>query len=940
MPKIYDPTWLDRSRTLLSRLPIKNRQTHAMTQFTFFPSQERRLQKMREQWRREGHIRIIDLKARRVGFSSQTTGLLWCRGLGFPNMNMKIVAHLAPSAEELFRVPSDLSRGFPQFPLEDIQQKKIYFRHSNGDSHLTIATAGTPAAGRGGTLSGLLLSEAAKYYDPEIFVAMISSVSKGPGSIVVIESTANGREGPGEAFYEYWNEAVAGKNGYIANFASWLEDPDFIRPEEEAEDAPRDDLEKELMAPPFNATREQIAWMRRTKAEDCRNVETAFLTDFPHCLSGNTRVQTSRGIIYLSELKLDDRVSGKNIIGVFHEGEQPTKRITFNSGREIDVTDEHLFPLLSGKLTRVSDLKVGDTIPLSILDFAPSYYLVQWEDFGGVKCHLVIDEDWGRFLGYFMGDGSYHGAQVSICCTRKDDDVVEDVERLFDKILGGHQTRNPSVGSTEIRVSRPAFLGLMEKLGIRATGLDKRGDRLPMRKVCVPECIWRSPRIVVREFIRSLFEADGWNAWEGHSIKFYSQYRSFVQEVQLLLLGFGVTSTIKRASTRREGKVFEGWWLYLRASESLRYHQDIGFIGKRKNVCAPYKHLGRKSLPIILADTISTIESVGLREVYDVRLTGDNLFNANGLITHNCPEVAFQISGDPALPREELAYCEKTIRPPIARGKFYRPSPHAKIEFHKDDNGPVFLWKYPVNENNKPDGLHYFIGADAALGTEEGDFTAYCCLCGETGELACRFAERVPPEILAEQLNMCGNFYNLAMVNIELTGNLGRWALKVLRDTYRYSNIYTWKGRDDRRRGKTRSISLGFEMNQATRRLIVDAARSGIRMGMNFQPGGLVLNDRALMGQIGGMTIKEWRWEIKRDHDDIAVAWMIACLTREQYPPPRMKFAPKNIMDPQNPKEMLAGIPIKEEISGMIRREMTMFMKAAKTKHRDRLVGV
>ncbi len=582
----YDYTWLDRSKTLLSRLPVKSREHSYMVPFHFFPSQERRFERMREQWRREGHIRIIDLKSRRVGFSSQSTALFWCRGLGFPNSNMKIVAHLAPSAEELFRVPSDLSRGFPEFPFEDIQQKKIYFRHPDGDSHLTIATAGTPAAGRGGTLSACLLSEAAKYYDPEIFVAMISSVSKGPGSIIVIESTANGREGPGEAFFEYWNEAIAGKNGYIPNFAGWLDDPAFIRPEEEAEDAPRDDLEKELMGKPFNATREQIAWMRRTKADDCRNVEAAFLQDYPHC-----------------------------------------------------------------------------------------------------------------------------------------------------------------------------------------------------------------------------------------------------------------------------------------------------------------------------------------------------------------PEVAFQISGDPALPRDELAYAESTISDKFTRGKFYRAGP-GRIEFHEDERGPVFLWRYPYNENKKPDGMHYYIGADAALGVEEGDFTAYCCLCGETGELACRFAERVPPEVLADQLDMCGHYYNNAMVNIELTGNLGRWALKVLRDTYRYPNMYTWKGRDDRKRGKARSISIGFEMNQATRRLIIDALRSGIRMGMNFEPGALILNDRALMGQIGRMTIKEWRWEIKRDHDDIAVAYMIAVLTSKQFPPPRMKFAPKNTFE-QSPKEILSGMmPVKDEIGPMIQREMAMMMRSAKRKVRDRLVGV
>jgi hypothetical protein len=52
-----------------------------------------------------------------------------------------------------------------------------------------------------------------------------------------------------------------------------------------------------------------------------------------------------------------------------------------------------------------------------------------------------------------------------------------------------------------------------------------------------------------------------------------------------------------------------------------------------------------------------------------------------------------------------------------------------------------------------------------------------------------------------------------------------------------------------------------------------------------------------------------------------------------------MKYAPKNTMDPQNPKQVLE-MPIKEEIGPMIQREMKMFMKAAKTKVRDRLVGI
>jgi hypothetical protein len=570
-------TWLDRSEVLLSRLPVQKLNSSAMVNFRFNPNQQRRFQMIREQWKREGKMRVLDLKSRRVGVSAQTDGFLWCYGLAFPNVNIKIVAHLTPSAEELFRIPSNLSRAFPAFAKEDIQTKRIFFPHPQGNSQITLATAGTPAAGRGGTLSALHLSEAAYYPSDESFTSMITSVSKGPGSIVVIESTANGREGPGEAFFDYWNDAVAGRNGYIPVFLSWLGDPTCFRSAEEAEDAPRDDLEKELMNGPFNATREQIAWMRRTKADDCRDIEAKWLTDFPHC-----------------------------------------------------------------------------------------------------------------------------------------------------------------------------------------------------------------------------------------------------------------------------------------------------------------------------------------------------------------PEVAFQISGSPAFAREELAYAEGTIRKELYRGKFVRTGA-TTFRFIKDDNGPWHIWKQPYDDKGRADGLKYYIGADAALGTDEGDFAAAVCICGQTGEVSARFTERVPPELFADQLDMAGRWFNTAMLNPELTGNLGRWTLIKLRDVFRYPNIYSWKGRDDRKRGRPKGAALGFEMNQATRRLIIDATRNGLRMGIRKEPGALIVNDRMLMSQIGLCTLKEWRWEVLRGHDDAAVALFIACLTREQYPPQRMSFAPKNLME-QTPEQQLNGLPFRrenDELQDRFRSEMKSVMRQA-----------
>ena len=196
---------------------------------------------------------------------------------------------------------------------------------------------------------------------------------------------------------------------------------------------------------------------------------------------------------------------------------------------------------------------------------------------------------------------------------------------------------------------------------------------------------------------------------------------------------------------------------------------------------------------------------------------------------------------------------------------------------------------------------------------------------------------------------MAGRWFNNAMVNPELTGGLGRWTLIKLRDTYRYPNIYIWKGRDDRKRGKGKSLGLGFEMNTATRRLIIDAARSGIRMGMKDLPGGLIVNDKVLMSQIDLCTLKEWRWQVEYDHDDVLVAFMIACLTREQYPPPRMVFGPRNVMMDEQ-KGKIEGLKMgPSEMDLLFIKEMRRIraaaglradMRGTGRRHIDRLVGI
>jgi len=90
-----------------------------------------------------------------------------------------------------------------------------------------------------------------------------------PGTFVIIESTANGMTGNGEAFYTEWRRAKEGKSIFKPLFYSWLQHEDYVKPRrgtmpnivrEKILDT-LDSEEQELMDK-HGATLEQLWWRR------------------------------------------------------------------------------------------------------------------------------------------------------------------------------------------------------------------------------------------------------------------------------------------------------------------------------------------------------------------------------------------------------------------------------------------------------------------------------------------------------------------------------------------------------------------------------------------------------------------------------------------------------------------------------------------------------
>lgn len=284
---------LDRATLLLSRLPIIDRESGQLFNFELRYNQWLLKEKLKaHQAKIGGKLRGVSVKARRVGVSSAIDGWGTCHIAATSNARAKIVACLADTSKELFDVPTNLVKSWP-FPLPEPLATKITYPHASGDSIMTIMTAQTAIAGRGGRCTFLHLSEAAFFpIGGGAFTSLFNSVPDDPDTTIFVESTAYGKVGIGQAFYEFWEAAQRGDTEFCAIFLTWLDDPHCRRAPEGIKFADCNEDEKDIIS--LVACRDKcegcvkcykalscIAWRRWAIPNLCQGKVDKFRQEYP-----------------------------------------------------------------------------------------------------------------------------------------------------------------------------------------------------------------------------------------------------------------------------------------------------------------------------------------------------------------------------------------------------------------------------------------------------------------------------------------------------------------------------------------------------------------------------------------------------------------------------------------------------------------------------------
>jgi len=566
---------------------ILDRETQIPVPFEFNVVQDKYYEMLKEdQDGKLDGIRDIILKARQQGMSSFILALFAVDFLMRPYSTSICISHRQDSTDFLFKkVKFYLDCYLEKLAVKtnqdiDLLKKKFFKSNSknliennlNGSSFY-ILTAGAKVGGRGNSARNLLFSEAAFYQDTELvtaeemIMASAQMVPQGKGMIFV-ESTANGE---GNFYHKTWMKAIAGESSYRDIFFGWQE---FYDEE----------------------------WIEEKKKSFTS--EKMFMQEYPQCVVGKTLVSdnsTSEAVktmlIKENPLKIDN-------------GPQEVVRIETERGYNLECTPYHRF-YTGNEYKRLYELQEGDEIALLPASFNQEKQVVSYNaKIPLLKKEVEISDDLARFIGFYMGDGSYYRATVSCVFDKKDKNSIIEMRRLYDKFFGQASERSvgKNKGGVELRLSRTDFQGIFQSLDLIKPYENKKNGFI--RKVHVPDYIFKSPKSVIRNFLQGLFDADGFAGYKTPRIVLFNKHLDFLYDIQRLLLMFEVSSSVKTRKAKTGDYNYIAKEIVLTATESQMFAKNIGFISQRKRERTSEwvnKKLGKNAKPLAVSDKIKSI---------------------------------------------------------------------------------------------------------------------------------------------------------------------------------------------------------------------------------------------------------------------------------------------------------------------------------------------
>ena len=255
----------------------------------FNPAQERLYEIIKEEHDAGRPVRLVILKGRQLGTSTQVEGLYFADTVTRENVYTIIIAHEEQATSHLFEMNKVFFDNLPDAlkPMRRASNaQELVFENPTKDpvvkkrfpglrSRIRCVTAGGRGVGRSFTLTNVHGSEVAFWPRlMELLIGLLQAVPNDPDTCVILESTAKGYN----EFKDFWDDAVAGKNGFRPVFLPWYWNPEYAMTPPAG--VKWTEEEKQLQQA-HGLTDAQLWWRRWCIKTNCGGSERLFRQEYP-----------------------------------------------------------------------------------------------------------------------------------------------------------------------------------------------------------------------------------------------------------------------------------------------------------------------------------------------------------------------------------------------------------------------------------------------------------------------------------------------------------------------------------------------------------------------------------------------------------------------------------------------------------------------------------
>ena len=326
-------------------------------------------------------------------------------------------------------------------------------------------------------------------------------------------------------------------------------------------------------------------------------------TGIGKCVSDDTYVPTSKGFMKIGSLlpplvqedtfhkspKLDilSSIGAMSPSALYDSGIKQGLRITTDNGYSLLGLRHH--PILCSSKEGGTDYKTLETLTLGdhvcinrkgifsteLFRLTPS--TIKHINSRSYTIPEYLTDSLAELIGFYVSEGNSNRDQ-SFTIEQHEHENNARIRYLLKDVFGYEENDSVKSHTKTVKIHSVLIRDCLENTGLNMLAIS--GDKE------IPEGILRSPKSVIRSFLRGYFEGDGGVEKGTGTVSCSSKSERLINQLQQLLLMFGIVSKRKEKMVKiNEGGERRPYWvLYFLGKSVDVFKSEIGFVSMRKTL--------------------------------------------------------------------------------------------------------------------------------------------------------------------------------------------------------------------------------------------------------------------------------------------------------------------------------------------------------------------